>query len=262
MSVHLSRESDRPHVAHLRLDFDDLNRFSPGSVATLRETVESVPEEVSVLTVAADQSAADDEVRGLSAGLDVEWARDRTPHEAQDFLQELYRTVQAVRDCHAVTVCGCGDYALGAGLELAMGCTFRVATADAVLGLPEVNVGIPTVVQGGLLIPLVGLPAARELVFTGEPVDGARARDLGLVDRVASAADYEDAVDALVDTLAAKSPLVMQVQKRVFRRWRSLGLESGMEASVGDIARCFGSHDQREAMDAFLDDREPEFEGR
>lgn len=82
----------------------------------------------------------------------------------------------AVRDLDAVTVCGCDEYALGAGLELAMACDFRVARVDAALGLPEVDVGLVTGIQGGLLIRFVGLQAARELVYTGEPESGTRGR--------------------------------------------------------------------------------------
>jgi enoyl-CoA hydratase len=161
-----------------------------------------------------------------------------------------------------VTVCGCGGYALGAGLELAMAYDFRVATADAVLGLPEVNVGLVTGIQGGLLIRLVGLQAAKELIYTGEPVSGTEAETLGLVNRAPPAAEYEDTLDKFVTTLGAKSPLVLREQKAVFWAWRSVGIERGIDHRLESIAACFDTHDQREAMDAFLDGRDPEFHGR
>lgn len=198
-------------------------------------------------------------MRGLTAGLDLEWARDLSPHEGQDPLREIYRMTQAVRDLEAVVVCGCGDYTLGAGFELAMGCEVRIATERATLGLPEVNVGLPTVVHGGLLIRLAGVGVANELVYTGKTVDGTRGAELGLVNQAVSQDDYDDAMEDLVDALAAKSPSVLSAQKRVMKRFRSVGLERGMEASIGDIGRCFGTYDQREAMDAFLENREPEF---
>jgi enoyl-CoA hydratase len=221
--------------------------------------VGSVPDEVSVLTVAA---RGDDDVRGLSAGLDLEWARDLTPHEGQDLLRALYGVIQAIRDVEAVTVCGCGEYAVGVGLELAMGCEFRVATEDATLGLPEVDVGLPTVIHGGLLVRLVGEGVANELIYRGETVDGTRALELGLVSEAVPPGAYADAVDDLVDDLAAKSPHVLALQKRAMKRFRSNGLEAGMAASVADAGRAFGHPDQREAMAAFLADRAPEFEDR
>lgn len=257
MSVSLERESDRPHVAHLRIDAGDRNLFTDATAARVREAVESTPDDVAVLTIQASRPA--DGVRGLSAGLDLEWARDLDAHEGHDLLRAFYDMIEAVRDLDAVVVCGCGDYTLGVGFELAAACEFRVATADATLGLPEVAVGLPTVIHGGLLLRLVGEGVASELIYTGETVSGERARELGIVTAAPVADAYWDALDELVDTLAAKSPRTLQRQKRVMRRFRSNGLEAGMAASVGDAGRAFGTPDQREAMDAFLADREPDF---
>ena len=108
-----------------------------------------------------------------------------------------------------------------------MACDFRIATADAALGLPEIDVGLVTGIQGGLLIRLVGLQAAKELVYTGDPVSGAEAAELGLVNWAPPADEYETAIDDYVDTLAAKSPHILREQKRVFRAWRSAGIERG-----------------------------------
>lgn len=263
MSVDLTRESDRSHVAHLRIDFDDLNLFTEAAAHELRTAIDSISGDVSVVTIAADRTEGDEDgVRGLTAGLNLEWARDLSPHDGRELLQTLYRTIQSIRELDAVVVCGCGDYAIGAGLELAMACEFRVATEDARLGLPEIDVGLPTVIHGGLLIPLVGLQAATELIYTGETVSGFEAHELGLVNRAVPASAYDETFEDLIDTLAAKSPLVMQLQTQVMRRFRDQGLEAGMAATSSDIARSFGTHDQQEAMDAFLEDREPTFEGR
>lgn len=259
MRVELTREPDRPHVAHLRLDFDDLNLFTAATADELRETVESTPDAVSVLTLAASQPP--DGVRGLSAGLDLDWANDLSAHEGHDLLQSFYDTIEAVRDLDAVTVCGCGDYTLGVGFELAAACEFRVATADGALGLPEIDVGLPTVIHGGLLLRLVGEGIANEMIYGGETITGERAADLGIVSVAAESDEYDTEFDALVDRLAAKSPTAMAAQKRVMRSFRSDGLEAGMRASVGDAGRVFGTDDQREAMQAFLEDREPEFHG-
>lgn len=260
MSVTLERDPDRRHVAHLTLAVGDHNLFTARVADHLRETVATTPEDVAVLTIGAPQPA--DGVRGLSAGLDLEWARELSAHDGQDLLQAFYDAIEAVREVDAVTVCGCGDYTLGVGFELAAACEFRVATADATLGLPEVDVGLPTVIHGGLVLRLVGEGIANELIYTGETIDGQRARELGLVTAAPTVTDYAAALDGLVDTLAAKSPRVMARQKRTLRRMRSNGLESGMEASVGDAGRAFGTPDQREAMTAFLEDREPTFEER
>ena len=268
MPVECATDPERDHVAHLELDFGRLNLLSPAAIGELREATALVPEGASVLTVSAggaSEHAAGDgttEVPGLSAGLDLEATRDLSADEARPVIDDLHAAVAGIRDCDAVTVCGCGSYALGAGLELAMACDVRVATEEAALGLPEVDVGLVTGIQGGLLIRLVGLQAAKELIYTGEPIRGTEAADLGLVNDAAPPAAYLDALAGWVDRLASKSPTVLRRQKSVFRSWRSEGIERGVEESAGAIAACFDTHDQAEGMAAFLEGREPAFEGR
>lgn len=256
MAVHYQPDDSRDYVGRLRIDTGDLNLLNPDSVAAIRDAVVDVPDDVSVLVVRGPGASA-----GLTAGLDLTVARDFTVSEARTFLRSLRDAIRAVRDVDAVTICGCGGYALGAGLELAMACDFRVATEEAALGLPEVDVGIVTGIQGGLLIPLVGVQAAKELIYTGDPISGVEAADLGLVNEAVAPDEYEAAIEAYVETLAAKSPLVLREQKRVFRSWRSVGLERGIDHSLEVIAAGFDTHDQTEAMSAFLEEREPSFEG-
>lgn len=259
MSVSFIQESDRSHVGHLRINVNELNLFSQEIANKFLGMTESMPDEIAVLTIAAQQP--DDGVRGLSAGLDLNQARDLTPHEGQDLLHVFYTMIQTIRELETVTVCGCGDFALGIGFEIAMACEFRVATKNAVLGLPEINIGLPTVIHGGLLIRLVGEGIANELVYKGDPISGTRALKLGLVNESVTSNEYADTMNGLVDELAAKNPRTMSLQKRVMNRLRSNGLESGMYGSIADIGRAFGTSGQQEAMAAFLEDRESEFEG-
>lgn len=257
MAVDYQRDESAAHVASLQFEAGDLNLLNPDSVRELREAIAAVPPDISVLVIRGTGPDG-----GLTGGLDLRVAREFDVSDARTFLRSLRGLVRAARDAEAVTICGCGGYALGAGLELAMACDFRVATADAALGLPEIDVGLVTGIQGGLLIRLVGLQAAKELIYTGDPVSGTEAADLGLVNRASPAEEYEAAIGDYVEALAAKSPHVLREQKRVFRAWRSVGVERGIDHSLESIAACFDTHDQQEAMDAFLEDREPVFEGR
>ncbi len=261
MSVRFTHDPERPHVGRLRIDFGELNLLTTDRAHRLRDCVLEVPDSIAVLTIEADRWEADtDEPRGLSAGIDLEWARDLDSQEGQELLEALYEMIEAVRDLDSVVICGCGAYCLGAGLELAMACEFRVATADAKMGLPEVNVGLPTVIHGGLLTRLVGYGTATELIYTGETISGTRAAELGLLNRAVPSEGYEEALEGLVSSIASKGSNVLKTQKQVLRRYRSAGLEQGMEASIGEMGQVFGTGEQREAMDAFLENREPDFE--
>ncbi|SDF02604.1 enoyl-CoA hydratase/isomerase family protein [Halorientalis regularis] len=259
MPVTVSRDDENDRIAHLRIDTGDLNLLSPDAIETLRDAATAVPEAVSVLTVGP---AATDGIGGLTAGLDLDAVLDCSVSEARAFLGALHDANAAIRDLGAVTVCRCGEYALGAGLELAMSCDFRVATEDAALGLPEIDAGLVSGIQGGLLVRLVGLQAAKELIYTGDPISGSEAAEIGLVNRAVPPGEYDATVDALLETLASKSPEIVRRQSEVFRMLRSNGVEAGIRDSTESIASCFDTYDRREAMAAFLEDRKPAFEGR
>ncbi|MFB6156243.1 MAG: enoyl-CoA hydratase/isomerase family protein [Haloferacaceae archaeon] len=256
MGVTFDRD-DRGHVGHLRTEFDDLNRLTTDRVAALGDAVRDLPDDLSVLTVAGGEWTDPD--RGLAAGLHIGEARDWSVDEMRAFLGALQDAVEAVRDLNAVTVAACGGYAIGAGMELALGCDFRVASAEAALGLPEVDVGLPTILHGALLPLFVGYGTAAEMVFLGEPLPGARAAEEGLVHEAPPADAYRGVVTDLVDDLAAKSPTVLRHQKRVVRTWRSNGLEAAID-NVGAGLAAFATDDRAEAMAAFVEDREPSWD--
>ncbi|MFB6311385.1 MAG: enoyl-CoA hydratase/isomerase family protein, partial [Salinirussus sp.] len=220
--------------------------------------VMGIPDDIGILTIGPDQNPD----TGLTAGLHLDTVRDMGTSEAREMLETLNATMTALRDGPAVTICCCGEYALGGGLEIAMSCDFRIARDGAALGLPEIDAGLVTGLQGGLLVRLVGLQAAKELIYTGESVSGTEAEELGLVNRAAPADEYVDAIDELVGTLAAKSPVILRRQREVFKALRCNGIEAGIDHSMETIATCFDTHDQAEAMTAFLEDREPVFQGR
>jgi enoyl-CoA hydratase len=257
-SVTFDRESDRPHVGHLRIDVDDMNRLTAPRLAAIHDGVEAIPDDVSVVTVAAAGDLSD--ARGLAAGLDLTAAVEFSTEDARDLFETLHATAEAIRDLDAVTVCACGGYTIGAGLELAMAADFRVATAESALGLPEVDVGIPTVLYGSLLPLFVGYGDAAELVFLGDPFSGARAAEAGLVHDAPPESEYAATVSEYVDRLAEKSPPVLRYQKRVVRTWRSNGLEAAVDGSVAPGLACFGLPDREEAMRAFLENRDPVWE--
>ena len=145
--------------------------------------------------------------RGLAAGPDVRDAVDFSAADALDPFETLHATVETLRDCDAVTVCACGAYAVGAGPELALGCDLRVATAEAALGLTEVDVGLPAVSYGSLLPPFVGYGDAAELVFLGDPFSGTRAAAAGPVHEAPPEDEYAETVAAYVDALAMRASL-------------------------------------------------------
>ena len=152
--------------------------------------------------------------------------------------------------------------ALGGGLEIALACDFRFAAQDARLGLPEIKLGIIPGSGGTQRLPrLVGLAKARDLIYTGRQVDAAEALDIGLVDRVAAADEvHRIAVDQAA-TIGTGPSLAFAAAKHALAA-ADRPFEEGLRVEREAFVALFATRDQEEGMRAFLDKREPRFEGR
>ena len=144
-------------------------------------------------------------------------------------------------------------YCLGAGLEVAAACDLRVASDDASFGMPEVAVGIPSVIEAALLPTLVGWGRTRELVYTGGRWTAAEARAAGLLERVTAPADLDAAVEEWVTAIIANGPLAIRAQKALLRQWESLPLDQAIEAGIRTFADSYRTDEPRTYMRRFLD---------
>jgi enoyl-CoA hydratase/carnithine racemase len=143
-------------------------------------------------------------------------------------------------------------YALGAGLEVAVSCDLRVATTRAKFGMPEVKVGIPSVVEAALIPHLIGWGRARELLLLGEIIDADTALRWGLVERVVEPEALDREVDGIVRALLAAGPQAVRRQKRLMREWEQLPVDRAIAAGIDAFARSFDGDEPRQMMNAFL----------
>ncbi|MBX6377785.1 MAG: enoyl-CoA hydratase/isomerase family protein, partial [Clostridia bacterium] len=131
---------------------------------------------------------------------------------------------------------------LGAAVELGASADLAVAAADARFGMPEVAIGIPSVIEAALLVPVVGLARARELVLTAETIDAEEAWRIGLVNRVVPSDELEAEVRRLAERLLANSPAAMAQQKALIARWLATGnLDEAIRGSIDSFAVAFAS---------------------
>src|SRR5262245_7443673 len=223
------------------------------------------------LSAAAEDAAADEGVRAVvvwggegifAAGADI---KSMVTYEPEDVALDVGALEQACRDIEAIpriTIAAINGYALGGGLEIALSCDFRYAADDARLGLPEVRLGIIPGSGGTQRLPrAIGLPKARDLIYTGRQVDATEALGMGLVDRVAPAADvYRLAVEQA--SAFAKGPTAAYASAKRALAASDRPLDEGLRVERELFAPLFSTADQKEGMRAFLDKREPEFEGR
>lgn len=155
-------------------------------------------------------------------------------------------------------------YALGGGCELALAADFRIAGRSAVLGLPEITLGIMPGSGGTQRLPrIIGLARAKDLILSGRLVRAEEAVEIGLVDRVV---DDADVLDAAIDHALtyARGPVALRHAKRAIDSGCDLPLEDGLRLEADLITTCFASEDARHGLRSFLDEgpRKASFQGR
>ncbi|WP_306055943.1 enoyl-CoA hydratase/isomerase family protein [Natronococcus wangiae] len=227
----------------------------------------------SELKDAVATAEADDDVRALVltggegtgafvAGADVTDFKGRGPVEQRE-ASDRPRVYETVDDASIPVIARINGHALGGGCELAQACDVRIAASGAKLGQPEINLGL---IPGGggtqRLARLVGEGQAMRLVLSGELVDAAEAKEIGLVDEVYDEDDLDDGVYDLAASMAEKSPIALEFAKKAVKAGSRMGLEEGLEYESELFVQLFATDDKDEGIAAFLEGREPEFEGK
>jgi len=184
------------------------------------------------------------------ASIDEMAAMDRTSAEA--FIKLVHGCCDCLRQLPVPVIARIDGYALGAGLEVAVSCDLRVATSRAKFGMPEVKVGLPSVVEAALLPGLIGWGRTRELLYLGETVDAATALRWGLVERVVEPVDLDAEVQSIVTSLLAAGPLAVRNQKRLMQQWEKLPIDAAIAAGIDALARAFETDEPKRLLNAFL----------
>jgi enoyl-CoA hydratase/carnithine racemase len=143
-------------------------------------------------------------------------------------------------------------WCLGGGLELAMACDLRVASTTARFAMPEVKLGIPSVIHAALMPRLIGAARARWLILTAATIDAQRALDWGLIDAVAPPAELDAAVASIMAPILECGREVISAQKALLREWEELPLSKAIEASIPVFARAFTTGEPQRHMGDFL----------
>ncbi len=220
------------------------NALDSATAAELRGAVrESAAANPRVLVIAGDGV--------FCGGADIREMEGLDTVGAERFIRGLHRAFLAIREHPAPVIAEVRGAALGAGLELLVSCDLSVAADDAIFGMPEPHVGLPSVIEAALLPSLIGLGRARELLFLGDPIAAAEALRIGLVGEVVAAEDLEAAVNAKVERLLRLSPGALSLQKRLIGRWLNLPLDQAVEAGVAAFRAAYGTGEPRQAMEEF-----------
>jgi enoyl-CoA hydratase/carnithine racemase len=237
---------------------DKLNVLSPEMLANLEEALAICEDNddvrVVVLSGGSRVFVAGNDVRRMAGGGVVGGRR---------VAEIVARAQERLANLSKPTIAAIAGFALGAGLEIALCCDFRIAADNAVLGSPEVNLGVIPGGGGTQRLPrLVGLAVATRMIMLGETKTAAEAELVGLVDKAVPVDALTEEVDAFARELAERPPLALRAAKAAIRTGMNVSLTEGLELERTMFSELFGTEDQREGMAAFLEKRKPSFKGR
>ncbi len=193
----------------------------------------------------------------FSAGADVVEMGALTEDNARDFISNLHSLIRSVREFPHPVVCKCRGYVLGGALELMLGCDLRVAAEDTKFGMPEVRVGVPSVIEAALFAPFCGLGAAQDLLLTGRTFDAHEAHRLGIVQRICPPADLDETTHETVMALFEAAPGALSAQKALLRRWIKAYLDAAVPPSIDAFEASFRTGEPQEGMTAAHEKRPP-----
>lgn len=238
---------------------DKLNALNREVIAELREAFAEIAADDNVRAAILTGSGE----KAFVAGADIAEMSHLSPLQLRDFSRHGQALMQSIEGLGKPVIAAINGFALGGGFELAMACHLRLAAETARIGQPEVKLGLIPGFGGTQRLPrLAGRGAALELCLTGEPIDAARAYQLGLVHRVMPLAELSEQAATLAAKLAALAPQALRGVIDAIVVGSECALDQGLDYETQLFAVLAGSDDMREGTSAFLEKRKPVFTGR
>jgi enoyl-CoA hydratase len=236
---------------------DAMNALNREVIGELRERLldaEDTDARAVVLTGAGEQA--------FIAGADIGQMKDMDPQEARSFSRAGHRLVDTIEELEVPVIAGIDGFALGGGLELALGCDIRVAGRGSRFGAPETTLGVVPGFGGTQRVARVcGLGPGLDLVLTGRQISAERAHEIDLVTHLVEEGQAEAKALELAETIADNGPIAVGLAKRTVRKGFDAAPKTADELETEAFAACFGTDDQVEGMEAFVEKRDAEFQG-
>ena len=248
----------------------DLDTTPSGHVA--RITIDR-PERLNVLNTALilqltntfRRLSADDDLRcvvlrgagekSFIGGADIREMVTLDADSAPGFISQLHAACTAIRELPVPAIASIRGYCLGAGLEIAASCDLRVSSDDAVFGMPEVKVGLPSVIEAALLPRLVGWGKTREILLTGVNFNAEEALKMRFVEKLVPAAELDAWVGVWLEKILEAGPVAVRAQKALIGQWEELGLSAAIEAGIEVFGEAFETDEPNRMLAPFMNSK-------
>ncbi|HEX7045128.1 MAG TPA: enoyl-CoA hydratase [Burkholderiales bacterium] len=255
----LLRLERRDHTALVTLNNPPAHTWNRENLTGLKRLVEELnaDRDIYALVITGDGE------KFFSAGADVKLFADGDSAVAREMAELFGAAFETLARYRGVSIAAINGYAMGGGLECALACDLRIAEEHAVLALPEASIGLLPCGGGTQNLPwLVGEGWAKRMILCGERLTAEQALRIGLVEEVVPKGRARDAALALAEKVAAQSPLSVARCKALIQRARSGPMVEALPPERAAFVELFGTHDQKEGVNAFLQKRKPQWQNR
>ena len=236
-----------------------LNALNQAVFAELKSAFEDAREDSSIRGVILSGSGD----KAFAAGADIAEMSNYTAFQAEEATRRAQAVTELIESLGKPVIAAVNGFALGGGCELAMACTFRIASETAKFGQPEVKIGIMPGAGGTQRLPrLVGKGRALQLILSGGTIDAQEAYRIGLVNEVVPSANLIARAEAILNQINSNAPLGVKFSIEAVNKGLDAGVSEGLLIEAALFGICAGSEDKTEGTSAFLAKRAPQFRGR
>jgi enoyl-CoA hydratase/carnithine racemase len=245
----ISERSGGVRVAEVTVDNTQrLNCLNSAIVVELASTFRRLADDATLRAVVLTGAGA----RAFIGGADLNELQAFCADSSRLYITRLHQACKAIRDCPVPVIARINGFCLGAGLEVAASCDMRAASENAVFGMPEVHMGIPSVIEAALLPGLIGWGRTREMLLTGETFPASDALAMGFVQKVVAASALDAAVGHWLDAIGRTTPQASRSQKALMNRWQRVSLEEGVMAGIDALSEAYTTGEPQAAIRAFF----------
>ncbi|RCH86414.1 hypothetical protein CU098_008150 [Rhizopus stolonifer] len=196
------------------------------------------------------------------SGADLKERATMTPLQVTQFLYNLRQAYRELETLSIPTIAAIDGPAFGGGLEMTLSCDLRIAGPNAKMGLTETKLAIIPGAGGTQRLPrLIGIPKAKELIFTGEIMDANKAKEYGVVNHSAEDSAFEKSME-IAKSILPQGPIAIKMAKLAIDRGAHLDMDSGLEVEQSYYAQVIPTEDRLEGLKAFKEKRNPVYKGR
>ncbi|HWF28704.1 MAG TPA: enoyl-CoA hydratase [Mycobacterium sp.] len=225
-----------------------LNIVGSGAIEELTEAFRAISHDNDVRVVILRGTGDNAFIGG--ADINEMVALDRA--SAEGFIRRLAGMCEAIRECPVPVIARLAGWCLGGGLEVAMSCDLRIAESGAKFGMPEVAVGIPSVIHSALMPALIGASHAAWLLLTGETIGADTAATWGLIHEVTAPDQLDNRIAQLATKLTGFGPHAVRQQKRLLNKWFDMTVHGAIEDSIEQFGMAFLTGEPQHHMQQFL----------